>query len=95
MELINISIKIADRDYPLKIKAVDESKIKNAADKINQQLKDLMNKYDGRDMQDFMAMHLLIQMNQESNASINESTNFELTTSITKIESELEKILKS
>ncbi|MFM2225224.1 MAG: hypothetical protein RJA07_1426 [Bacteroidota bacterium] len=92
MSQINISIKIADRDYPLKIKAVDEEKIKNAAIKINQQLKELMNKYDGRDMQDYMAMYLLIQMNE--NKVTNSSTiDVDFSTTLSKINTDLDKLL--
>ncbi|MFM2047478.1 MAG: hypothetical protein RI955_24 [Bacteroidota bacterium] len=92
MSQINISIKIADRDYPLKIKAVDEEKIKNAAIKINQQLKELMNKYDGRDMQDYMAMYLLIQMNE--NKVINSSTiDVDFSATLTKINTDLDNLL--
>lgn len=66
-EKINITIKIAERQYPLLVLPVDESKVRAAADKINATLKDLMSKYDGRDMQDYMAMYILIIMNQQLN----------------------------
>ena len=62
-ETIAIQIKIADRIYPLKVKAADENKVKQAAEQINLHIKDLMQKYDGRDMQDYMAMFIMLQMN--------------------------------
>ncbi|MEY4876993.1 MAG: hypothetical protein RL708_2142 [Bacteroidota bacterium] len=92
MSQINISIKIADRDYPLKIKAVDEEKIKNAAIKINQQLKELMNKYDGRDMQDYMAMYLLIQMNEDK-ATNSSTIDVDFSATLTKINTDLDNLL--
>ncbi len=62
-EPIAIHIKIADRNYPLKVKPADENKVKQAAEQINLHIKDLMQKYDGRDMQDYMAMFIMLQMN--------------------------------
>jgi cell division protein ZapA len=62
-ETIAIQIKIADRIYPLKVQAADENKVKQAAEQINLHIKDLMQKYDGRDMQDYMAMFIMLQMN--------------------------------
>lgn len=91
MNLINISIKIADRDYPLKIKESDEAKIRNAAMHINQQLKELMNKYDGRDMQDYMAMYLLIQMNESASPLSSMDVNFN--DSLLKISNDLDSLL--
>ncbi|MEN9521836.1 MAG: Cell division protein ZapA [Bacteroidota bacterium] len=92
MNLINISIKIADRDYPLKIKETDETKIRNAAAYINRQLKELMNKYDGRDMQDYMAMYLLIQMNENSSSPTSIDVSF--SDSLSKINNDLDNLLK-
>lgn len=65
--LINISVKIADRSYPLRIKAEEQDKVKQAAANIEKRLKELMEKYDGRDMQDYMAMYILIMMNESVN----------------------------
>ncbi len=62
-ELKLIDVKIADRTYPLKIKSADENRVKQAAEKINQQLKELREKYDARDMQDYLAMILMLQLN--------------------------------
>jgi cell division protein ZapA len=92
MEPINISLKIADRDYPLRIKPIDEQKIKNAAAHINHQLKELMNKYDGKDMQDYMAMYLLIQMN-DNHATIPEVMDVDFIDSLSKINADLDKLL--
>ena len=92
-EPISIQIKIADRNYPLKVKQADENKVKNAAEKINLQLKDLMNKYDGRDMQDYLAMYVMLQMSDVSNkAEIPISIDFNK--QLQQIENGLDELLK-
>jgi hypothetical protein len=51
-----------------------------------------MNKYDGRDMQDYMAMYLLIQMNE--NKVINSSTiDVDFSATLTKINTDLDNLL--
>ena len=69
-ELKLIDVKIADRTYPLKIKSADENRVKQAAEKINQQLKELREKYDARDMQDYLAMILMLQLNSSATPEI-------------------------
>ncbi len=92
-EQIAINIKIADRNYPLKVKQADESKVKNAAEKINLQLKDLMNKYDGRDMQDYMAMYMMLQMSDVSNI-VETPISIDFSKQLQQIENGLDELLK-
>ncbi len=92
-EPIAIQIKIADRNYPLKVKPEDENKVKNAAEKINLQLKDLMNKYDGRDMQDYMAMYIMLQMSSVSNIA-ETPISIDFSKQLQQIENGLDELLK-
>jgi len=56
---LNIKVTIADRPYPLKIEPEEEESIRKAAQIINDKVRELQFKYDGKDKQDFLAMCLL------------------------------------
>lgn len=56
MEELSIRIKIADREYPMKVKASDEEKVRTASQKINEQLKSYRDKFGIDDKQDLLAM---------------------------------------
>jgi len=56
---LSIKVNIADRPYPLKIDPVEEESIRKAAKIINDEVRELQFKYDGKDKQDFLAMCLL------------------------------------
>jgi cell division protein ZapA len=94
-DLIHIDIKIADRTYPLKIKSADENRVKQAAEKINSQLKELREKYDARDMQDYLAMILMLQLNTVTSPATAEMTvNIDFSEQLKAIEHHLNDILK-
>ena len=67
MDKIALKIIIAGRTYPLTIKKEEESIIRNAADRINSNIKKLQGSYAVKDMQDLLAMTTL-QMAVQVNA---------------------------
>lgn len=56
MEDLSIRIKIADRDYPMKVKASDEEKVRSASQLINEKLKTYKEQFGIDDKQDLLAM---------------------------------------
>lgn len=56
MEDLSIRIKIADRDYPMKVKANDEEKVRTASRLINEKLKAYKDQFGIDDKQDLLAM---------------------------------------
>lgn len=56
---LSIKLSIADRYYPLKIRAVDEEKIRAAAKRINLSVERYRRQYTGRDIQDALSMATL------------------------------------
>lgn len=67
MDKISLKIIIAGRTYPLTIKKEEENAIRNAADRINSNIKKLQGSYAVKDMQDLLAMTALqIAVQQQS-----------------------------
>lgn len=56
MEELSIKIKIADREYPMKVKQSDEAKIRTAGKLINEKLKSYREQFGIEDKQDLLAM---------------------------------------
>ena len=56
---LNINISIADRQYPLKIKAEDQQIVQKAAEEINAMIKEYSKRYAFKDKQDLLAMAIL------------------------------------
>jgi cell division protein ZapA len=56
MEELSIRIKIADRDYPMKVKSNDEEKVRTASRLINEKLKSYRDQFGIDDKQDLLAM---------------------------------------
>lgn len=56
MEDLSIRIKIADRDYPMKVKPADEEKVRNASRLINEKIKTYKEQFGIDDKQDLLAM---------------------------------------
>lgn len=56
METLSIKIKIGDRDYPMKVKAEDEARIRRAGKLINDRLKTYREEFGLDDRQDLLAM---------------------------------------
>ena len=58
-DMLSIKVQIAERFYPLKIKRLDEEKIRKAARLINDKILQYKQRYTDKDSQDFMAMAAL------------------------------------
>jgi cell division protein ZapA len=71
MEELSIRIKIADREYPMKVKANDEEKVRVASRLINEKLKSYRDQFGIDDKQDLLAMvafdSLVEKMSTEQN----------------------------
>ena len=58
-ELISMSVMIAGRSYPLRVKEEDSESIQNVVDELNEKIKDFQLTYINKDKQDCLAMALL------------------------------------
>jgi cell division protein ZapA len=56
MEELSIKIKIADREYPMKVDVEDEERIRLAGKKINEKIKLYRDQFGIDDKQDLLAM---------------------------------------
>lgn len=56
---LSIKVNLADRYYPLKIERKDEEKIRKAAKMINDRVLQYRQRYNDKDVQDFLAMAAL------------------------------------
>jgi len=56
MEELSIRIKIADREYPMKVDVDDEEKIRLAGKKVNEKIKLYRDQFGIDDKQDLLAM---------------------------------------
>jgi len=56
MEELSIKIKIGDREYPMKVDAEDEERIRLAGKKINEKIKLYRDQFGIDDKQDLLAM---------------------------------------
>ena len=56
MDNLSIKIKIADREYPMKVKPADEEKVRNAGKLISERLRSYREQFGIDDKQDLLAM---------------------------------------
>jgi cell division protein ZapA len=56
MEDLSIKIKIADREYPMKVKLTDEERVRMAGKLINEKIKSYREQFGIYDKQDLLAM---------------------------------------
>ncbi|MEL7003092.1 MAG: cell division protein ZapA [Bacteroidota bacterium] len=56
MDELSIKIKIADREYPMKVKPEDEERVRNAGKNINERIKSYRDRFGIDDKQDLLAM---------------------------------------
>ncbi|MEX0883600.1 MAG: cell division protein ZapA [Cyclobacteriaceae bacterium] len=56
METLSIKIKIGDREYPMKVKADDEARIRRVGKLINEKIKIYREEFGLDDRQDLLAM---------------------------------------
>ena len=59
MQEVSIELHIANRKYPLKVKAEESGSVKKAAELINSKLDSLEKRYGVKDIQDLFAMSAL------------------------------------
>ena len=58
-ELVNITVVIAERSYPLKVKKEDVKKIRGIVEEINSKVNNFQKTYSRKDKQDCLSMALL------------------------------------
>ena len=56
MEDLSIKIKIADREYPMKVKPEDEERVRKAGKNINERIRSYRERFGIDDKQDLLAM---------------------------------------
>ncbi len=56
MSELSIKIKIGNREYPMKVKAEDEERVRNAGKIINEKIKSYADQFGIDDLQDLLAM---------------------------------------
>lgn len=56
MDELSIKIKIADREYPMKVKTGDEARVRNAGKQINERIRSYRERFGIDDKQDLLAM---------------------------------------
>ncbi|MEO1097104.1 MAG: cell division protein ZapA [Bacteroidota bacterium] len=56
MDILSIKIKIADREYPMKVKPEDEERVRKAGKQINERLRSYREQFGINDNQDLLAM---------------------------------------
>ncbi len=81
MEELSIKIKIADREYPMKVKRVDEERVRMAGKLINEKLKSYREQFGIDDKQDLLSMVafdcLIDKMASEETHQVIDQTVFE------------------
>jgi cell division protein ZapA len=81
MKELSIKIKIADREYPMKISADDEERIRRAGKLINEKIKHYAQQFGIDDKQDLLAMTvfdiLVDKSHKEEIGGINDESIFE------------------
>lgn len=56
MEKLSIKIRIADREYPMKVKADEEERVRAASKQVNESVKMYRERFGINDKQDLLAM---------------------------------------
>ena len=74
MEELSIKVKIADREYPMKVDSEDEERIRLAGKKINEKIKLYRDQFGIDDKQDLLAMVAFDSLYEKLQAEANSST---------------------
>jgi cell division protein ZapA (FtsZ GTPase activity inhibitor) len=94
METLAIKLKIGDREYPMRVKIADESKIRNAGKLINEKLRKYKDEFGLDDTQDLLAMVAFDCMVESLETNeINAGDSEQIKSSISQISALLEKAL--
>ena len=56
MDLLSVKIRIADREYPMKVKPEDEARVRQAGRVINERIKSYREQFGIDDKQDLLSM---------------------------------------
>lgn len=56
MDELSLRLKIADREYPMKVKSEEEERVRKAAKIVNERIKAFRNQFGIDDKQDLLAM---------------------------------------
>jgi len=78
MDELSIKIKIADREYPMKVKPEDEERVRKAGKNINERIRSYRERFGIDDKQDLLAMvafDCLVDKleSEENNGNLDES----------------------
>ena len=78
MDELSVKIKIADREYPMKVKRTEEEKVRAAGKLINEKIKHYREQFGLDDKQDLLAMVafdcLVDKMAEEDNLQVIDET---------------------
>jgi len=74
MEELSIKIKIADREYPMKVDVADEEQIRLAGKKINEKIKLYRDQFGIDDKQDLLAMVAFDSLFEKLKSDTNQAT---------------------
>jgi cell division protein ZapA (FtsZ GTPase activity inhibitor) len=96
--VINIKVGIAERIYPLSIKAEDEETIRMAAKTINDKIKEYLNMYAAKDKQDILAMIAItfaVDNIKNRNGALSDTLSEKMTNPLLEIQQLLEAALQA
>lgn len=94
METLSIRLKIGDREYPMKVKAEDEAKIRHAGKLINDKIKRYREEFGLDDRQDLLAMVAFDSMVESMEQDMINTEDSELIrSSVKRINDELDTLL--
>jgi len=93
---LSIKVSVAERQYPLKIQASDEENVRKAAWKVNERLKEYVEKYAVSDRQDALAM-IALEFATEYFSELDKGAGLDpaAISLIERIENQLDQTLKS
>jgi len=74
MEELSINIKIANREYPMKVDVADEERIRLAGKKINEKIKLYRDQFGIDDQQDLLAMVAFDSLYEKLQAEANSTS---------------------
>lgn len=92
-ELISMSVMIAGRSYPLKVKEADAEPIQVVVDELNEKIKDFQLTYINKDKQDCLAMALLTYAVDLQKTKASESNDLPVVDKILHLEKMIDQVL--